>query len=113
MDKKAHKEFANKKFWISLGINLFMVTASCYALNWSHPRFKEMIDKYKAKKGHWRTKEKTLLFYAVFFGSVGALVGRILAHHKTDKVYFSIVIYYSLLMQAITFVALAYNAFLA
>ena len=57
MDKKAHKEFANKKFWISLGVNLFMVTASCYALNWSHPRFKEMIDKYKAKKEEKKNEE--------------------------------------------------------
>jgi hypothetical protein len=45
-DVKAQKLFGNKKFWLSLLVNLFMVTASCYALNWSHPRLKELIDKF-------------------------------------------------------------------
>lgn len=59
-------------------------------------------DKKLAVKQKERTKEKTLLFYSVFFGALGALIGRILAHHKTDKVYFSIVIYFSLLTQLAT-----------
>ena len=63
-------------------------------------------DKKLAIKGKERTKEKTLLFLAVFFGSVGAFLGRILAHHKTDKKYFSMVIYFSMLMQAATIAAL-------
>lgn len=67
-------------------------------------------DKKLAVKGKERTKEKTLLFYAVFFGSAGAFLGRILAHHKTDKKYFSMVIYFSMLMQAITIVALVVMA---
>ena len=68
-------------------------------------------DKKLAVKGKERTKEKTLLFLAVFFGSVGAFLGRILAHHKTDKVYFSIVIYFSMLLQAATIAVLAFLAF--
>lgn len=67
-------------------------------------------DKKLAIKGKERTKEKTLLFFAVFFGSIGALLGRILAHHKTDKKYFSIVIYFSLLMQVVTVAALVIMA---
>ena len=67
-------------------------------------------DKKLAVKGKERTKEKTLLFLAVFFGSVGAFLGRILAHHKTDKKYFSMVIYFSMLMQAATIVALVIMA---
>ena len=63
-------------------------------------------DKKLAVKGKERTKEKTLLFFAVFFGSVGAFLGRILAHHKTDKKYFSMVIYFSMLMQVVTIAAL-------
>lgn len=59
-------------------------------------------DKKLAVKQKERTKEKTLLFYSVFFGAIGALLGRILAHHKTDKIYFSIVIYFSLLTQILT-----------
>lgn len=47
---KAQKIFANKKFWLSLGINLFMVTASCYALNWAHPKLKAYLDARKEKK---------------------------------------------------------------
>ena len=31
--KEADKYFGNKKFFISLVVNLFMVTASCFALN--------------------------------------------------------------------------------
>lgn len=68
-------------------------------------------DKKLAVKQKERTKEKTLLFYAVFFGALGALLGRILAHHKTDKVYFSIVIYFSLLTQAATLALLVLLAF--
>lgn len=67
-------------------------------------------DKKLAVKGKERTKEKTLLFLAVFFGSVGAFLGRILAHHKTDKKYFSAVIYFSMLMQAATIAALVIMA---
>lgn len=56
-------------------------------------------DKKLAIKGKERTKEKKLLFFAVFFGSIGAFLGRIIAHHKTDKSYFSITIYFSMLLQ--------------
>ncbi len=68
-------------------------------------------DKKKAVKGAERTKEKILLFFGVFFGALGSLIGRIIAHHKTDKSYFSIVIYFSLLTQVATLAYLAYIAF--
>lgn len=41
------------------------------------------IDKYKAKKGKWRIPEATLLWLAVFGGSVGAMLGMKVWHHKT------------------------------
>ena len=41
------------------------------------------IDKYKAKKGLWRIPEKTLLWCALLFGSVGAFLGMKAFHHKT------------------------------
>lgn len=47
LDKEAQKTFKGKKYWFSLLVNLFMVTASCYALNWAHPRVKEQIDKFR------------------------------------------------------------------
>ena len=41
------------------------------------------IDKYKAHKGKWRIPEATLLWLAVFGGSVGAILGMRVWHHKT------------------------------
>ena len=41
------------------------------------------IDKLKAKQGSWRISEATLLLLAVFGGSIGALLGMQVWHHKT------------------------------
>lgn len=59
-------------------------------------------DKNMAKNGGGavRIKEKTLLGFTALGGAIGAFLGRILAHHKTDKIYFSMVIYFSLLLEA-------------
>lgn len=43
------------------------------------------IDKYKAKKGHWRTKEKTLLTLVALGGGIGGIVGMYYFRHKTKK----------------------------
>ena len=48
--KESEKVFSNKKFWLSLLVNLFMVTASCYALNWMHPRVNKWIENKRAEK---------------------------------------------------------------
>lgn len=58
-------------------------------------------DKNMAVKngGPERIKEKTLLGLTCFGGAIGAFVGRIVAHHKTNKGYFSFTIYLSLLLQ--------------
>lgn len=40
-------------------------------------------DKIKSKKGWWRITEKTLLMLAIIGGSMGALCGIRLFHHKT------------------------------
>ena len=42
------------------------------------------IDKLKAKRHKWRVKESTLLWLSVFGGSVGALLGMKIWHHKTQ-----------------------------
>lgn len=70
-----------------------------------------MSDKKKAKNGEMRTKEKTLLLSAVLNGAFGALIGRIMAHHKTDKKYFSFTIYVGLLFQVAVLVILALLTF--
>ena len=46
-----------------------------------------------------RVKEKTLLGLVCFGGAIGGFLGRIIAHHKTNKGYFSFTIYISLLLQ--------------
>ncbi len=62
-------------------------------------------DKKMAGGGPKRIKEKTLLGVAALGGALGAELGRRLAHHKTDKGYFSLTIYFSLLLE-IAFVVL-------
>ena len=70
------------------------------------------IDKNKAKNGGGanRIKESTLLGLAAFGGAVGSFIGRIIFRHKTDKLYFSLTIYFSLLIEAITLAILVYFA---
>jgi uncharacterized membrane protein YsdA (DUF1294 family) len=41
------------------------------------------IDKWKVKQGSWRISEATLLIFAVIGGSIGALLGMKIWHHKT------------------------------
>ena len=59
-------------------------------------------DKKMAQKNNSavRIKEKTLLSAVCLGGAVGGFLGRIIFHHKTDKIYFSFIIYLSLLLQA-------------
>lgn len=45
-------------------------------------------DKSKAKHGKWRISEKTLIGIAVIGGSVGAILGMYVFHHKTRHWYF-------------------------
>lgn len=41
------------------------------------------IDKLKAKKNMWRIPEATLMWMAVAGGSIGAIIGMKVWHHKT------------------------------
>ncbi|MBO4589203.1 MAG: DUF1294 domain-containing protein [Bacteroidales bacterium] len=41
------------------------------------------IDKWKAKRSRWRIPEAALLMLAAIGGSVGALLGMYVWHHKT------------------------------
>jgi uncharacterized membrane protein YsdA (DUF1294 family) len=41
------------------------------------------IDKYKAKRGLWRTPEKTLFLTAALGGSIGGILGMKVFRHKT------------------------------
>ena len=48
------------------------------------------IDKSRAQQGAWRISENALMLFAVAGGSIGALAGMHLFHHKTRKPFFSI-----------------------
>lgn len=71
-------------------------------------------DKKMAQKNgnEVRVKEKTLLSCTAFGGAIGAFIGRLVAHHKTNKIYFSMTIYFSLLVQLAVLAALIYVAFI-
>ena len=58
----------------------------CYLLLINAAGFTIMcLDKLLAKKGARRVPERTLLLLAFLGGSLGSLLGMLLAHHKTRK----------------------------
>ena len=60
-------------------------------------------DKKRAKKDMWRIPERTLVLFALFGGSIGALAGMYVFRHKTKKWKFRIGIPLILGMQMIFF----------
>ena len=46
------------------------------------------LDKRRARRDKWRISEKTLFLPAVLGGSLGAILGMRLFHHKTKHWYF-------------------------
>lgn len=69
------------------------------------------VDKKKAIKGKERIKEKTLLFYTIFNGAIGAFFARFVFRHKTEKKYFSLTIFAGLFIQVFGLAILYYLAF--
>lgn len=61
------------------------------------------LDKSKAKAGQWRISEVQLIFLAVIGGSVGALAGMKIFHHKTRKPKFKIGVPVILIIQLIIY----------
>lgn len=57
------------------------------------------LDKRKAKRNAWRVKEATLIGLAIIGGSVGALLGMKVFHHKTLHKKFTIGIPFILAVQ--------------
>lgn len=64
------------------------------------------IDKYKASHNKWRISEVTLIVSAVIGGSIGALIGMRIFHHKTRKKKFSIGVPAILILQLVTVVTI-------
>ena len=46
------------------------------------------VDKSRARRGAWRVPEKTLFLLPLLGGSIGALLGMRVFHHKTKHWYF-------------------------
>ena len=64
------------------------------------------MDKRKAKKGAWRTSEKTLLLLAACFGGIGAFLGMKVFRHKTQHTSFKLIVPLCALIQLAALAAL-------
>lgn len=71
-----------------------------------------LVDKQLAIKEKTRIKEKVLLFFVAIGGGIGGYFGRILGHHKTKKLYFSLIINLTLILQLIILGAMITIAFI-
>ena len=58
-------------------------------------------DKWRARNNAWRISEATLFLLAILGGSLGALLGMHLWHHKTRHLHFLIGIPLIMLLQAV------------
>ena len=64
------------------------------------------VDKLRAKRGRWRIPEAVLILTAIAGGSIGALAGMFLFHHKTRKSKFRVGVPVILGMQILFFLLL-------
>ena len=67
------------------------------------------IDKRRAIKGKWRISEKTLLVSTALCGGIGAVIAAHIYHHKTRKLYFQIIWWFSVIIDAIIIYLLLKN----
>ena len=65
------------------------------------------LDKRKAKKRKFRIRESVLLGLALIGGSLGAMAGMFLFHHKTRKPAFRIGIPVLILLQGVIWILIA------
>ncbi len=56
------------------------------------------IDKYRAKSGGWRIRERTLIIGAICFGGLGAAAGMFMLRHKIRHLKFRVIIPLAMLM---------------
>ena len=68
------------------------------------------VDKRKAKKGKWRTKEKTLLLLSFLGGAFGGFPAMLVFHHKTkgEHWYFTVVNLLGLMIHATLLILLVF-----
>ena len=68
--------------------------------------FAMWLDKYKAKKGKWRTQEKTLFTLVALGGGIGGISGMYVFRHKTKKTRFIIGFPFIIIMQIILLIVI-------
>ena len=87
------------KPWLIL--YLFAVNLAAFALFGA--------DKRKARRNAWRISEKALFLSAVLGGSLGAMIGMRLFHHKTRHWYFVVGMPAIFVLQIIGYVLITNN----
>ena len=75
-----------------LGYYLLIINAASFLIM--------CVDKLLAKKEARRVPERTLLLFALLGGSLGSLLGMLIAHHKTRKPKFYITVPLLLVLHA-------------
>lgn len=70
-------------------------------------------DKRKAVKNQWRIPEATLILLGFLGGAIGAIIGRKVWHHKTQKIKFKICVPISLVVTILLMVLFAYFVFMS
>lgn len=71
-------------------MSIWMIVLAVYAVLNVLAFFAYVWDKHKAKADKWRTKESTLLLWALL-GPFGAVAGMQAVRHKTQKLKFKLV----------------------
>lgn len=59
------------------------------------------VDKWRARGGHWRIPERTLLLLAAFGGAFGACLGMVVWNHKTSHKRFRYLVPVFVLLQGL------------
>ncbi|MDF1778690.1 MAG: DUF1294 domain-containing protein [Rhizobiaceae bacterium] len=67
-------------------------------------------DKYCARQGRWRVKERTLLLLAALGGSIGIIAGQRMLRHKTRKQPFRTYLAAIVIMQIVLVAAMFFPA---
>lgn len=66
------------------------------------------FDKWKAKRGKWRTPEDSLFMFTILGGGIGTIVGIYTFRHKTKKLKFTIGMPAILILEILLFIYLQF-----
>ena len=61
------------------------------------------IDKRAAKRKKWRIPERRLLTLGIIGGGIGGILGMLVFHHKTHRIYFTICYVVNIICWGISF----------